>query len=201
GRSSAQANGLPVTVAVLQELGDRLIDLHGQHEGRALLDPDRQRELLDEHGGLGPLVAAYRQKRDGHDALRRKRIELIRAAQDRQRQRALLEFERDELAALDPRSGEFDELTREAHRLANAEQLREAASEGYALLYEADSSAQEILARVARKLESLSESVPELAEAAATLARLADETRDVAYGLRNCGRDWDDDPARLEEVE
>ncbi len=40
---SAQANGLPVTVATLQALGERLIDIHGQHEGRALLDPDRQR--------------------------------------------------------------------------------------------------------------------------------------------------------------
>ena len=43
GRSSAQANGLPVTVATLQALGERLIDIHGQHEGRALLEPDRQR--------------------------------------------------------------------------------------------------------------------------------------------------------------
>src|SRR4051794_16099879 len=51
GRGSAQANGLPVTVATLQALGQRLIDIHGQHEGRALLDPDRQRDLLDTHGG------------------------------------------------------------------------------------------------------------------------------------------------------
>src|SRR3954462_12994664 len=46
GRSSAHANGLPVTVAALRALGERLIDLHGQHESRALLDPDRQRALL-----------------------------------------------------------------------------------------------------------------------------------------------------------
>src|SRR5262249_37810175 len=148
GRGSAQANGLPVTVATLQALGERLIDIHGQSEGRALVDPDRQRELLDAQGGLGPLLERYGRCREAHEALRRRRLGLIRAAHDRQRQRALLEFERDELAALDPRPGEFDDLTREAHCLSNSGQLRETANEGYALLYEADRSAQELLERV-----------------------------------------------------
>lgn len=201
GRGSAQANGLPVTVATLQALGERLIDIHGQSEGRALIDPDHQRALLDTHGGHAPLVERYRRCREAHETLRRKRLELIQAAHDRQRQRALLEFERDELAALDPRPGEFEELTREAHCLANAEQLRETASEGYASLYEADRSAQEILERVARRLEPLTTSVPELADLTAALGRLADETREVAYSLRQLGQGWDDDPARLEDLE
>jgi DNA repair protein RecN (Recombination protein N) len=201
GRSSAHANGMPVTVATLQALGDRLVDIHGQHEGRALLDPDRQRALLDAYGDVGPLLAEYRQRREAHDALRRRRLELVQAAHDRERRRALLEFERDEIETASPRAGEFDELTREAHRLANAEQLRAAAAEGYALLYEADRSAQGLLAMVAGRLGPLADSVPELAAAVADLERLADETREVAYGLRNLGRDWDDDPSRLEEVE
>lgn len=201
GRGSAQANGLPVTVATLQALGERLIDIHGQHEGRALLEPDCQRELLDAHGGLASLLTEYRRKREEHEALRRKRLDLLRAAHDRQRQRALLEFERDELAAAEPRAGEFDELTREAHRLANVEQLRTIAREGYAQLYEADRSAQELIERVARGLAPLAESIPELGDAVATLRRLADETREVAYTLRNLERNCDDDPDRLEEVE
>ncbi|MGE5755055.1 MAG: DNA repair protein RecN [Planctomycetaceae bacterium] len=201
GRGAAQANGLPVTVATLQALGARLIAIHGQREGHALLDPDHQRALLDTHGGLEPLLAEYRARREAQDALRRRRLDLIRAAQDRERLRALLAFERDELAAADPRPGEFEELGREAHRLANAEQLREAMSEGFALLYEADHSAQGLLERVARTLGRLAQSVPELTEAAADLERLADETREVAYSLRKFGRDWDDDPARLDEIE
>jgi DNA repair protein RecN (Recombination protein N) len=112
-----------------------------------------------------------------------------------------LEFERDELATLGPRAGEYEELVRESHRLANAEALRATAAEGYEQLYEADPSAQEILKRVARSLDAHSDSVPELAEAAATLERLADETREVAYSLRDLGQAWDDDPARLEDVE
>jgi DNA repair protein RecN (Recombination protein N) len=203
GRGSAQANGLPVTLATLQALGARLIDIHGQHEGRALLDPDFQRALLDDHGGLALARAldAYRRRRAEHEALRRRRLALFQQAQDRQRERALLEFERDLLATTDPERGEVVELTREALRLANAEQLRAAAAQGYSLLYEADGSAQGLLEKVARALAPLAVSVPELAESAAILDRLADETREVAYGLRQLGRTWDDDPERLEEVE
>jgi DNA repair protein RecN (Recombination protein N) len=201
GRGGATVNAMPVPVATLQKLGERLVDIHGQHEGRALMDADRQRGLLDDYGGLGDRVGAYRAARQAHEALRRKRQELIDSAEARRRERALLEFERDELAAADPRRGEHDELTREAHRLSSADQLRTAAAEGYALLYEADRSAQGILKRVARTLEPLARAVPELAEASATLERLADEAREVAFGLRDLSENWDNDPSRLEDVE
>ncbi|MDB5353023.1 MAG: recN [Planctomycetota bacterium] len=201
GKSSASVNGLPVTAGTLREVGARLIDIHGQHEGRALLEPERQRALLDAHGGLERLLAFYREKRQRHDGLRKRRIALEEAAARRTRERDLLVFERDELAAAEPRVGEHDELTHEAHRLANVEQVRGATAEGYHALYEADHSAQEILESIARKLGPLAESVPELSDAAADLGRLAEEVRDVAYSLRKLGETWQDDPERLEEIE
>ena len=201
GKGSATVDDLPVTVATLKALGSRLIDVHGQNEGRALLEPERQRDLLDAYGKLDRVLAAYRTARDSHEALRKRRIALIEAAERRVRERDLLTFERDELVAADPRPGEHDELAREAHRLASVEQVRLATAEGYRALYEADRSAQEILESVARKIEPLSRNVPELAEPAADLARLAEEVREVAYSLRQLGRDWQDDPGRSEEIE
>ncbi len=201
GKSQAHANGMPVAVATLRALGERLIDVHGQHEGRALLEPDRQRDWLDAYAGLEEKVVAYRSAREAFDTLRRRRAALIEASNQRERERALLAFEREELAVLDPKTGENQALSQEAHRLANVGCLREAANEGYSLLYEADRSAQALLQKVARRLDGLSESVPEFADAAADLERLADETREVAYGLRRLGQGWDDDPERLEEVE
>jgi DNA repair protein RecN (Recombination protein N) len=201
GRSQAHANGLPVAAGTLRQLGERLIDVHGQHEGRALLDPDRQRDLLDAFGGLEPLLARYREAREAHDTLRRRRVELIEAAERRRRERDLLAFERDELVAADPKPGEHDELTREAHRLANAEELRESTAEGYALLYEADHSVQELIERVARRITPLADTVPELGGPAADLERLAEEVREVARGLRQFSQAWEEDPERLEEVE
>ncbi len=69
------------------------------------------------------------------------------------------------------------------------------------MLYESDRSAQGLLEKVARKLAPLADAVPEFADASADLARLADEAREVAYALRRLGQGWEDDPARLEEVE
>jgi DNA repair protein RecN (Recombination protein N) len=201
GRSGATVGGLPVTIATLQKLGSRLVEIHGQFEGRALLDPDQQRELLDDYGGLVERVASYQAARLAHATLRRKRQELIDSSEARQRERALLEFERDELASAAPLRGESDELTREAHRLAHAGQLRAAAAEGYALLYEEDRSAQGLLTRVARALVPLARAAPELAEAAATLERLAGEAQEVAFSLRELARGWEDDPSRLDEIE
>ena len=97
----------------------------------------------------------------------------------------MLEFERDELEAAGPKPGEYDELARKSQRLKSAEQIRTAAASGYASLYEADRSAQELLTRVARTLEPLTRAAPELAEAVVSLERLADETREVAVALRN----------------
>jgi DNA repair protein RecN (Recombination protein N) len=201
GRSVAHANGLPVPANVLRKLGERLIDVHGQHEGRALVEPDQQRDLLDAHGGIEPLLTRYREARAQHDGLRRRRLELIEAADHRRRERDLLAFERDELAAADPRPGEYGELLHEAHRLANVEELRTATGEGFRLLYEMDHSVQELLDRVARRLAPLAEHVPELAGPAADLERLAEETREVARSLRGFSQAWEDDPARLDEIE
>jgi DNA repair protein RecN (Recombination protein N) len=201
GRGSANVNGLPVTVATLQKLGHCLVDVHGQLEGRALLDASQQRALLDAYGGLGEKVSAYRQARLAHETLRRKRQDLIENAEARQRERALLEYECDELAAARPEAGEYQELAREAHLLRNSGHIRSTAAAGYSLLYEADRSAQDVLTRVARSLDPLSQAAPELALAVKTLERLADESREVAFSLRGLARDWGEDPARLEDLE
>jgi DNA repair protein RecN (Recombination protein N) len=201
GRGSSQVNGLPVNIATLQKLGERLVDIQGQLEGRALLDPGQQRSLLDAFGGLAVKLDAYTEARQAYEALRRKRQTLIESTESRQRERALLEYERDELAAVNPRPGEHDELAREANRLRSSEQIRAAAAAAYSLLYEADHSVQDVLIRVARTLQPLSAAVPELSESTAMLERLADETREVAFSLRDVGHGWEDDPARLEELE
>ena len=101
-----------MTVATLQKLGDWLVDIHGQHEGRALLEPARQRELLDAYGGLGEKVCAYRQARQTHETLRRKRQELIESADARAARAGAAGIRARRAAAADPKPGEYDELAR-----------------------------------------------------------------------------------------
>jgi DNA repair protein RecN (Recombination protein N) len=201
GRSSAHANGLPVTIAALQALGERLVDFHGQHESRALVNPAHQRALLDDFGRLDDLRSGYSRARETYHSLLERRRTLLESAQIRDTERALLAFEREELAGACPRIGEFESLNREARRRASAEGLRAAASAGVALLHDDDRSAQDLLANVARRLQPYAESVPQLAEAKSQLERLAAQTREVAHALSAVVRDCDVDPARLEEVE
>ena len=201
GRGSAQVNGLPVPVSTLRKLGDRLLDIHGQDKGRTLLDPDRQRDLLDDYAGHPAILGDYRTARETYDALLKRRRRLVEASEAVKSERALLTYERDELVEADPRPGEADELTREAQRIAHAEELRCALVEGYGLLYESDGSAQESLDRAARRLSALAKVVPDLASTANDLARLAEEVRETARTLRGLGREWDDDPGRAEEIE
>ena len=146
-------------------------------------------------------MLAFEAARNAHATLLDRRNASIKGDQERERERALLVFESEELLAASPRVGEADDLAREAHRLGNAEQVRAAARAGFALLYESDRSAQGLLEKVARSLAPLADAVPEFADAAADLERLADEAREVAYALRRFDQGWDDDPDRLEEVE
>lgn len=201
GRSAGHANGLPVPASTLRALGDRLIDIHGQHETRALLDPNRQRDLLDAFGGVEPILAAYHESRSEHAALLDRRAALARDAVARDRERALLSFELGELAELRPRGDEPGELSREANRLAGAEAVQNASRAGFAQLYESDRSIQGILEKVARSLLPLAQNCPEVALPAEELSRLAEEAREVAYQLRRIAQGCPHDPRRLEEVE
>ncbi len=201
GRSTARANGLPVPLSTLRTLGPKLIDVHGQHETRSLLDSDRQRTLLDAFGNLQTQVSAYQQARLRHHELRSRRLKLIEAAEQRHRERELLIFERDELAAAEPEPGEFHALIQESRRLAQAEAISAAAAEGVDLLYDHEESVQAILGRLARRLESLTEAAPELVESVATLDRLAEESREVSYSLRDLTAETSENPGRLEELE
>ncbi len=201
GRSQSHANGLPVTASMLRQLGARLVEIHGQMEGRTLLEPEQQRALLDAHGGHGTLVSEYGQAREVFERLRHRRQELAEASDRRRRERELLGFERDELVAADPRPGEYAELARDAHRIAHAAEFRTAAVQGYELLYEEDGSVQERLGRVARRLGPLAEGEAELGIIAVELERMAEQTRELARQLRQYARDVDDDPEKLEEIE
>ena len=201
GRSLSHANGIPVTNSTLRSLSELLLDIHGQYEGRALLEPEHQRRLVDTFGEHEPLLQTYRQCRSHHQALRTRRLEIIRNTEQRHRERELLQFEFQELTRLSPQTGEFDELVTEAHTLANAESIRRSARESYSLLYEANGSAQDMLIQVARKLSSIAEVDPGLASAAADLERIAEETRDLARLIRQKAERIVIDPNRLEQVE
>jgi len=185
GRSKAYAGGSLVPLAVLSEIGDELVDLHGQHEHQSLLKPEHQLALLDAFGGtveqaeaVAALVAQWRE-------VERASAALESDDRDRTRQLEFLRFELQEIdgAALQP--DEEQELSARIQLISNAERVHTLASEAYTALYEgADAAAidrVDTTLGALHELQSISEQFAplnaQLTEARAALEAVADELR------------------------
>jgi DNA repair protein RecN (Recombination protein N) len=123
GRSKAYVNGQMVPVTSLKELGEQLVDIHGQHAHQSLLRRDAQRELLDEFAGHGAqveqLAALFRRWRE----LREEYARLSKAQSERDARLELLRYQVGELKALGLQHGEIAKIEEEHQRLANSTRL------------------------------------------------------------------------------
>jgi DNA repair protein RecN (Recombination protein N) len=201
GRSFGYVNEQPVSLATLRQLGAVLVDVHGQRESQSLLLPSYQLDLLDAFGGLETPRKRYATLADRLRDLRRRHAELTADRHQRQRELALLRFEREELDRAAPAPGELATLARERERLTHAQALQEFAAAGCGRLYDEEDSVFDRLGRLAREGQRWASLDPALAEAVRRLEGLAADAQDLAETLRTCSQEWQADPARLEEVE
>jgi len=125
GPSRGYANGSPVPAQLLRELGEAMVDIHGQHALQSLLKRDVQRQLLDEFGQHHDALQAVRQYYDEWQATTAELEQLTGAGQDREARLALLRYQVQELEALDPQDDELEKLEEQHARLANMQRLLE----------------------------------------------------------------------------
>ncbi len=203
GRSVCRVNGRAVTLGLLEEIGQRLIDIHGQSEHLSLLRVREHLYFLDRYAGL----TAQREQLAGLVAeLRRVRQTLQACLQDERelaRRMDLLQYQVAEIEAarLDP--DEEAELIRQRTMLANAERLSELASSGYTLLDggEQRRSALDMLGAALHDLQQLERLDPSLADQRQTLEGAIYQLEDVARSLRRYRDSIEYSPARLKQVE
>jgi DNA repair protein RecN (Recombination protein N) len=201
GRSQAYVNDQPVAVATLRRLGGLLVDVHGQRESQWLLEPAYQLELLDAYGHLDVPRQKYLAAAERVRGLRRRFNQLSTDRQQRQRELALVRFEREELDAAQLKRSEMAELARERERLANAQALQTFAAAGCEMLHDAEGSVVERLGRLHKDAEGWARLDADLEEVGRRLAALCGEVGDLARTLRHLGQRWEADPERLDEVE
>jgi DNA repair protein RecN (Recombination protein N) len=201
GRSSALANDTPVAVATLRKLGEMLVDVHGQRESHSLLEPGYQLELLDAFGKLLPLRAKYLAAAETLRTVRQAARDLETDRQARQRELALVRFEREDLdrAALSP--GELPALQKERDRLVHARSLAQFASNVSARLADDDGAVSESLGKLIKEGGRWSAFDEDIAKVAARLEALRPEVDDLAETCRDMAEKFEADPARLDEVE
>ena len=176
-------NARPVPIQMLRELGELLVDIHGQHEHQSLLKRDAQRQLLDDYAGLGDDVAALGDVYSELRAIEERLEALKRESTDRESRLELLRFQVNELQALDLKAGEVAEIEEEHKRLANGAELLEGAQLAAQILTDdEDASVSSLLSRTSGRLEQLAEVDPKLADAL-KLVNEATINADEAAGL------------------
>jgi DNA repair protein RecN (Recombination protein N) len=201
GRSRAFINGTPVPVQTLQQAGEVLVDIHGQHAHQSLLRRAQQRQLLDDHGALGADTRRVAETFEAWSAAREELEQLSARAVDRADRLDLLRFQENELEALGLAEGELERLNEEHARLANAERLLETCGRLTALLYEDESSVQSQLDRAGQELEALSALDAGLSEPRQLLETALIQVQEASNALRGYLDTVDLDPDRLAAVE
>lgn len=202
GRSRGQINGRSVPMQMLKELGEQLVDIHGQHEHQSLLRRDTQMQLLDGYGQHDVLLTEtaqlFREWKTAHEQLER----LHNAASDRDARLEMLRYQVNELEALKLAPDELPALDEEHKRLANGGRLADGAQSALTALYENDDgSAYLLVSHAARELEKLAALDPRLGSVTEILANAQAQLSEAGDALRRYLADMDMDPQRLQWVE
>jgi len=199
GKSRAWINGSAATATQLREVGDHLLDIHGQHAWQSLTRPEAVRGLLDAYAGLDtrPLAAAWQAWRSARQAL-----EQARSAQDTlQRERERLLWQIGELDKLAPQPDEWDELNARHTRLSHAQALIDSAQGALAALEEEDMGATVGLARAQSLLQDQQHLESEFATLVEVLASSLAQAEDAAHSLHAYLRKTDPDPEQLASLD
>jgi DNA repair protein RecN (Recombination protein N) len=204
GRSLARLNGRTVSLALLRDVGELLVDVHGQSEHLSLLRVREHLHLLDRFAGVEDDQAAYAASYDRWKELRQE-LERLRQGERQAAQRTdLLTFQIGEIEAAAPKPGEEAALVEERTRLANAEQLATLAEEAAAALSEGledRPSAAELLGQAAHAAAALERVDGSQSGLGAEAQALVEQAGELARRLRSYGESIEFNPRRLEQVE
>jgi DNA repair protein RecN (Recombination protein N) len=201
GRHRAFVNDSPVTVSLLERLGDHLVEVHGQHEHHRLLEPARQLELVDRFAGCedvrDSVASLYGKHRAALEAVERTRA----AERDRAQREDLLRFQVSELDGARLRVGEEGELRAERQRLQHAERFAAGIAEVAGLLAEDEPSAVGRVARARRVVTDLARLDAAFAAVAAPLDAAGAHVEDALIALRGLRDRASAEPGRLEAID
>lgn len=200
GKSRAWINGSPATATQLRELGEHLLDIHGQHAWQSLTRPDAVRGLLDAYAGIDtrPLKVAWQAWRLAQQTLADAQQAQSTLANERER----LAWQIGELDKLKPLAGEWEDISTQHSRLANAQALIDAANDATAKLEgDDDGGALRQLSRAIQSLQALGHVEPEFNALAEVLLSAQAQAEDVAHSLHSYLRKTDLDPQTLAELD
>ena len=201
GKSSCRVCGNPVTAAQLKELAALLVDIHGQNDGRQLMDERRHREYLDRFGTDPVLLAAYRSAYQQYSAIKKELSALEMDEIEKERLSDSLSYQIQELERAELKAGEYDSLCARRDLLRNAEKLSEALDSALAMLAGDEDNAQTLTQNAAYYVGKAAAYAPELESAGKSLNSAAFSLADAAESLRDFRENLDFSPEEYDSLE
>ena len=200
--SKGYINGRPAPLQIMKELGEMLVDIHGQHQHQSMLKPDIQRISLDDFAKHQKL-ATHTKETYQHWKETRSQLDALRqAARDRDARIELLRYHVDELEQLALGENELKQLEEEHKRLANGSKILSQCTTTLAALYEGEEhDTLTVLNRNLSDLESLREVDPRIAAVCDLLSEAAIQIQEGCSELRHYVDNLDLDPQRLDSTE
>ena len=200
--SKGYINGRPVPIQMLRELGELLVDIHGQHEHQSLLKRDAQRQILDDYADLTGSARLLGEHYEGIKSLQARLQTLRKQSSDRAARIELLRYQVNELETLALGTDEVAALEEEHARLANGAALLEGVQGAAYVLYDDDEhSLSHVLSQTINKLEGLTQHDVKLEESVMLLNEAAIQVNETATQLHQYLDGLELDPQRLAWVD
>ena len=201
GKSSCRVCGSPVTAAQLKELAALLVDIHGQNDGRQLMDERRHREYLDRFGVPEEAIAHYAENYRNYSAIKKELSSLEMDEIEKERLSDSLRYQIEELERAALKEGEYDTLCARRDLLRNSEKLTEALDAAIALLSADEDNALSMTQNAAYYVGRASAYAPELEESAQALNNAAFSLSDAYENLRDFRDSLDFSPEEYDSLE
>lgn len=199
GKSTARINGRATTVAILRDIASELIDIHGQHDNRLLMDGDNQREILDSYGKNSGLLSEYATAFKEFSALSRKIKEVSRKKTESLEKAELLRERLEELDRYNFSADEEETVKQKIEELRNAEYISENLYNAQTAISGDDDTdgAYSMLEHCKNSVSSLSETIPELDKLAVRISDMLVELEDIREEIVQRIPDEDEDTAGM----
>lgn len=205
GKNICRINGRLVNVSMLKELGQSLIDLHGQHDNQSLLNAGVHIDLLDSFGGDkgSQLHKGYFEIYNKVKEIKNKVEELGGDSRERERKRDLLKFQLEEIESLNLKIGEDKELEEQKTIMSNAEKMILSVEESYNILYEGGrgQSILDGLNLVLKELENIKRFDFKVSSYIEKVQSIYYSTEDIVHDIRDYKATLEFDPRELENIE
>jgi DNA repair protein RecN (Recombination protein N) len=201
GKSVARINGMVVTLNVLRDIADKLINIHGQHDSQALLTPAKHISFLDAYAVNDEYIRKYRECLKRKRETEKKIQSLEMDEQEKIRRIDLLEYQVDEISKAELEKGEDEELKEQREIYANAEQITGAVAEAYMNIYGGDEAAYDSISAAVDALAAVNGVNPKLKSMYEALSGVMYSLEDVAHEVKEFGDSVEFDEQALNDVE